>query len=209
MTFDDAIEQIRTFWLAEPPPFAGGDAREVTRLEREFGRTLPAEVADYVRRYAPFERLSLETAGNPIDLYGAAELGRRVDGYNWNPLTRESLEGWSDTWLLLGDEGADPIVVDLAKAEAGSGRCAVLQAAHGEGEWNFAEVASSIPEFLVLAAAQHHALTAFGTRLDAIVDDERGFNLNEAAAAWYFPFVRRIAPAIWEDWLYVFDNARK
>jgi hypothetical protein len=209
MTFDEALAEIRTFWPDERQPFAAGDPEEVVRLEREFGRALPIELAEYVARYAPSERLSLETVGNPIDLYAARELARRVEGFNWNPLTRSRIDGWSETWFLLGDEGADPIIVDLADPNAGLGRCPVLEAPHGEGDWRFAEAAPSIPEFLVLATAQHHALTGFGARFDAIIDDENGFNLNDAAAAWYFPLIRRVAPVAWRDWLYVFDNARE
>jgi hypothetical protein len=208
MTFDDAIELIRTFWDGTPP-FVGGDRSHIVRLEREFGRALPSQAADYIGRYAPSDRLSLDAVGNPIDLYCSRELSRQVDGYNWNPLTREKIEDWSDTWLLLGDEGADPIIVDLAEGDVATGGCPVLQAPHGEGEWDFSEVAASIPEFVVLAAAQHHALTGFGSRSDAIVDDESGFNLNEAAARWYFPFVRQVAPTAGEAWLSIFDNARR
>jgi hypothetical protein len=157
MTFDDALEEIRSFWGAEPLPFGRGDAAAVARLQREFGVPLPTELAEYVGRWAPAQRLSLDTVGNPIDLYSPSEIGFRAEGYNWNPF----------------------------------------------------ELLPSIPELLVLAAAQHHALSAFGPSCDAVLDDERGFNLNEAAAAWYFPFVRRVAPESADRRLYVFDNARE
>lgn len=208
MTFDEACELIQGFWSEASPPFGEGEPEAVARLEHEFGRKLPSELAQYVARHAPSRRLSLDTVGNPLDLYAASELGARAEGYNWNPLTKEPLEGWSDGWLLIGDEGADPVIVDLAESGGGSSHCTVLQASHGEGDWNFAELAVSIPELLVLAAAQHHALSAFGPRGDAVVDDARGFNLNEVAAAWYFPFVRRVAPASADRWLYVFNNGR-
>jgi hypothetical protein len=209
MTFDEALELIREFWIGTAQPFGEGDRQAVGRLEREFSRTCPGELAEYIGRYAPRTRLSLDTVGNPLDLYAASELGLRAEGYNWNPLTREPLEGWSDSWLLIGDEGADPVIVDLAESDVGSSHCTVRQAPHGEGDWEFVELAPSIPELLVLAAAQHHALSASCPRCDAIVDDARGFNLNETAAAWYFPFVRRVAPASADRWLYVFDNGRE
>jgi cell wall assembly regulator SMI1 len=209
MTFDEARELIRGFWSGASEPFGGGERQAVERLEREFGRKLPSELAEYIGLHAPSRRLSLDTVGNPLDLYAASELGARADGYNWNPLAREPLEGWSDGWLLIGDEGADPVIVDLTDSAVGSSHCTVLQAPHGEGDWDFAELAPSIPELLVLAAAQHHALSAFGPPCDAVVDDARGFNLNETAAAWYFPFVRRVAPASADRWLYVFDNGRE
>jgi hypothetical protein len=209
MTFDEALELIRGFWSDASMPFGGGEPEAVAGLEREFGRKLPGELAEYVARYAPPRRLSLDTVGNPLDLYAASELCARAEGYNWNPLTHEPLEGWSDNWLLIGDEGADPVIVDLAESGGGSSHCTVLQASHGDGDWDFTKLAVSIPELLVLAAAQHHALSAFGPRGEAIVDDARGFNLNEEAAGWYFPFVRRVAPASADRWLHVFDNGRE
>lgn len=207
MTFDEALKLIGGFWPGAKQPFGSGEPRVVARLEREFGCALPTDVGEYVARYAPATRLSLETVGNPLELYPAAELGVRAEGYNWNPVTGEPLDGWAESWLLIGDEGADPIVVDLADSLANHTQ--VRQAPHGEGEWEFSDLASSIPELLVLSAAQHHALSGFGPRFDAIVDDAQGFNLNEAAAEWYFPFVREVAPATAERWLYVLDNARR
>jgi len=209
MEFEQAFELVRSFWPDRSLPFGGGgSSADVARLQGEFGCSFPAELATYVAQHPPTSRYSFETVGNPIDLYASHDLSKEVEGYNWNPLTHQALDGWSDQWVLLGDEGADPIIVDLSESRNPSGPCPVLQAPHGEGDWEFAELASSIPELLLLAAAQHHALTAFSPRFAAIVDDGRGFNLNEAAAAWYFPFVRRVAPTAEEMWLSIFDNAR-
>lgn len=198
---------IRSFWAESSVPFGGGDLAQVRRLEKEFGLPLPPELAEYVANYAPASRYALETVGNPIDVYCLADLSSRAEGYNWNPLTQEVLDGWSREWLLLADEGADPIIVDLAAPPDASGSCPVMQAPHGEGEWAFHQLAPSLPVFMVLAAAQHHALTAFAPQAEAVSDDESGFNLNARAGEWYFPLVRRVAPDHYDMWAGVFDNA--
>jgi hypothetical protein len=206
VNFEDAVELVRSFWPGRALPFGPGDPRQVDRLERELGRTLPGQLRDYVVAQAPSRDLDFETVGNPITLYSAGRLAARVDGYNWNPVKNRAIEDWSKGWFLIGEEGADPIVVDLDQT-GNDEPCVVLTAPHGQGEWDFDECASSLPLFLVLAAAQHHALTGIVKQVDAIVDDEHGFNLCAPAARWYFPFVRRIAPEHYDRWTMTFENA--
>jgi hypothetical protein len=206
MTFEQAAQLVRSFWPGRALPFGPGDPGGVGRLEQEFGRALPDELRDYIGAHAPARDRELQTVGNPIALYATRRLAARVDGYNWNPVTNRAIEDWAKGWFLIGDEGLDPIVVDLDRTERDE-PCAVLTAPHGQGVWDFAEWAPSIPVYLVLAAAQHHALTGIVKRVDAIVDDERGFNLSTPAARWYFPFVRSVAPKFYDRWAMVFDNA--
>jgi hypothetical protein len=119
VTFAEASELIASFWKGASP-LGPGDARAVGRLDREFFRPLPKEVAAYVSAYAPVSERSFETVGNPPTLYPADGLKARADGYNWNPLAKAVIDGWSDSWLLVADEGADPVLLKELLAEAGA-----------------------------------------------------------------------------------------
>lgn len=203
MTFEEAEELIASF--SDSAPLLGnGSISDADKLEVEFGRALPPELREYVTARAPEHDLEFETVGNPITLWGTDQLSQRADGYSWNPVTESEIEDWSHNWLVIGDEGGDPIIVDLAQAGP---ECPVLSAPHGEGVWEFRQLAPSLSVFLALAAAQHHALTAFVPQMEAIIDDDRGFNLCEEAAQWYFPFVRRVCGQHYGEWTSVFDNS--
>jgi cell wall assembly regulator SMI1 len=204
VTFDDALIEIRGFWAGKQFPFGGGAGdRRVAELEREFGRSFPQPVREYLARVVGPARAVFEKVGNPIDLYSPFEISKRVAGYNWNPVTLEPIEGWSDEWMLIGDEGADPIIIELNNPLV-----PVLQAMHGEGEWEFSAVAESLPQFLLLACAMDHAMGLGPSDPDErITDDENGFNLNPTAAAWLFPRVRKWASPFYEEWVGVFTNA--
>ena len=100
---------------------------------------------------------------------------------------------------LFADEGADPIIIDLS-----AGHSAVFRAIHGFGTWEFDVVADSIGQFLLCCAALHHAMTHWG--IEAIVDDENGFNLAEEPAQWLFPKMKDWAGVHDSTWCSVFDN---
>lgn len=204
MNFEEAITRIKSFWSESQFPFGANHRAEVSRLEKEFDIEFPAPLRTYLASYAPAFGFAFETVGNPIDLYSPRNMSSRPEGYNWNPITAEKIDDWLPTWFLIGDEGADPIIVDLTNPD---GSCPVLQAIHGTGSWDFSLVAPSIPLYLVLVSAQHHALTGFADRRSVITDDENGFNLAEPVAGWYFPFLKEFVPDLYERWTESFDNA--
>lgn len=109
--------------------------------------------------------------------------------------------------MLIGDEGADPIIIDLSAAQNASGNCQVLQAMHGAGDWDFAPIADSLPQFLLLLSAQEHTWATYGNDDDMIIDDEKGFNLSPLPAAWLFPFMHKYAGEYYSEWTRGFDNA--
>ena len=122
---------------------------------------------------------------------------------NFNPVTNQPIEGWSGDWLLIGDEGGDPLIIDLAhEGEAHP----VLRAYHGAGTWDFGPIADSLAQFMLLLAARHHGLLMLDID-ERIIDDEDGFNLGERAAQWLFPRVKTWAAEYYEDWVGAFDNA--
>jgi cell wall assembly regulator SMI1 len=206
MDFKEAIILIKSFWKESQFPFGSSNLEDVARLEKEFGLAFPAELKTYLADYAPDLDFHFEAVGNSIQLYTPRNISSRLEGYNWNPVTSVEIDGWLPAWFLIGDQGADPVMVDLAIQGKS---CRVHQAIHGIGSWDFSLISPSIPIYMVLISAQHHALTGFGKRVDAITDDENGFNLMEPAANWYFPFVKALVPELYNHWTESFDNANR
>jgi hypothetical protein len=204
MNFEEAILLIKSFWREPQFPFGSDNLEEVFRLEKEFGVELPTELRTYLASYAPGFDFSFETVGNPICLYKPQSISSQLVGYNWNPITSDQIDGWLPTWFLIGDEGADPIMVDLTIRDVSS---PVFQAPHGIGRWDFSSVSHSIPLYMVLVSAQHHALTGFGKRANSIAYDEHGCKLIEPAASWYFSFLKELIPGLYNRWTESFSNA--
>ena len=202
MTLEEALIEIRSFWPSdEALPFVGTTVDRLERLQQEFGEEFPDDLRQYLLLAAPRTRCAFEQIGNPVSLYGVEDLSPMIDGYSFNPNDGKPIDDWSRSWFLLGDEGADPRIVDLADATT---PLPVLGAMHGQGAWDFGPVASSLAQYLLVVAGIHRALTM---NFLHILDDENGFTLNEEAADWLFPRVRRWAPEYYDDWLSVFDNA--
>jgi hypothetical protein len=204
MKFEHVLAEINTFWHGDPIPFGGGGAAEVARVQSLFPQKFPDELEQYIGAVLPPTRMTFKTVGNPLEIYGYRELSTHLPGYSENSITDEPIVSWSPGWLLIGDEGADPVIVDLNGVEENAPYFPVWQAWHGTGSWDFEPIADSLPQFLLLAAYQHHALTAFG---NAIIDDEQGFRLADPAATWLFPRVKQTAPLYYPHWLNAFANA--
>lgn len=200
MTLHNAFHEISQFWPGGQP-FAFGHGAAAERLAAEYNQPLPEELRTYLDTIAPVEDVDFRTVGNPFSLYGLGRLGVRQDGYNWNSVTNTPIEDWPASFFMLGDEGADPVLLDLDQPELG-----IQKLWHGEGNWeNGDTMADTLGQFLLCSAALHHALTAFET--ERITDDERGFNLAPQAAAWLFPRMKVWAGPHYRAWCSVFDNA--
>src|SRR5262249_39225635 len=158
----------------------------------------PIELCEYIRDIIPRHDFSLETVGNPLEIYGVGRLGTKQEGYSYNPRSQKSIEDWSDKWFLFADEGADPVIIDRV-----DNPYCVQRAAHGMGDWTFEPIADSIAQFLLCSAATHHALTHWG--YDVILDDRNGFNLAAEPAKWLFPKMRLWAGSYYEDWCSIFN----
>ncbi|UOR06455.1 hypothetical protein MUN82_05005 [Hymenobacter aerilatus] len=200
MNLPDAFIEIRHFWPCGFP-FPLGHGNAATRLSQEFTQPLPPELIYYLDEVAPAQDAAFDTVGNPFRLYGLTSLGQHQPGYNWNPVTQTPIPGWNPDFFLLGDEGGDPVVLDLAQPEAG-----ITQRWHGNGDWEAGDtIADTLGQWLLCTIAQHHALTAF--EADVIRDDAEDFCLAPQAAAWYFPRMRRWAGSYYATWCSVFANA--
>ncbi len=200
MTIAEAFVEIHQFWPSGQP-FVFGHGAAAGRLAAEFDRALPTELVAYLDTYAPTADVDFETAGDPLCLYGLGNLGVRQAGYNWNPVTQEPIADWPASFFLLGNEGGDPVLLDLDHPEVG-----IQKLWHGEGDWEAGDVvADSLGQFLLCSAALHHALTAFGP--PRVLDGKRGFELAPQPAAWLFPRLKQWAGPHYDTWCAAFCNA--
>ena len=202
MRIVEAVRTIGEFWKCAPLPWAGGGVSHLKRLEQEFNRTLPDELRTYIRDFAPGRVVEFQQIGNPIALYGLGgdqRLGFEQLGYNRHGFTGETLEEWQPAWLVLADQGGDPMIVDLSRGDT-----QVLQAMHGAGAWNFWPIADTIGQFVLCAAAVHHTLVKWSDQLD---DEDLGDDLPPEAADWLFPRMRTWSGEYYGRWCEDFTNA--
>lgn len=133
-------------------------------------------------------------------VYGVDNLKHRQDGYNYNPVKNEAINGWPDSHFIIADEGSDPVIIDLAETRNG-----IQRLTHGAGSWDYGEIlADTFGQFLLCCAAQHHAINNFEE--DPFIDDEKGFNLADNAAKWYFENMKIWAGNYYDVWCSDFDN---
>jgi len=202
MRLQEALRTIEEFWTEPDWPFGQRPAdAELARIQGEFALPLPLDLQEYITDVAPAEYFLFGRIGNPLEVYSTRRLRHFQDGYNFNSVTKTAIPGWLDHWFMLADEGADPVFVDLQDTT-----CRVWFAYHGAGSWNDREIiADSIGQFLLCAAAVHHALHDFTE--EATLDNEHGFRLAPEPAIWLFPRMRQWAGAYYPFWCGDFDNA--
>jgi len=148
-----ALVEIRAFW--PDAPLVGASEEEARRVASELNAELPREMVEYLTTAVPLQDVTLRTEGNPLRLWGIGRLGRRQDGYNYNPLLRAPSDEWDPNLLVVADEGADPYVVPLSGGQ--DDPLWVSVAPHGAGEWQF-EPFCSLAAFIVLSTAKHSEL---------------------------------------------------
>ena len=168
-------------------------------LEQEKSCSFPSELKAYIDTTCPKESVEFQGVGNPIALRTLSELSWRMEGYNVNPDTNETINSWHDNWFLIASDGGEPIIVKLDEQNNTS---IVYSAMQGEAGWDFFPIADSIGLFLVCAAALEHAMDFPG--LEESLDEN--FNLLGEAAKWLFPFLRYYAGPYYEEWASVFEN---
>lgn len=211
MNLSGVINIIKEFWNERDADycdnvfFIGGKQNELDRIQPLFEKALPLELIRYIKDVVPYKHMCFSNIGNDICLYGVTHLSNKVNGYSFNPLTGENIEDWNPNWFIIGDEGGDPIIVDLNLAEQNE-QCSVYQAIHGCGEWNFREISSSISQFILCIACLHHALVGFDVG-ESIIDDEDELFLNNEIAEWLLPRIKEYDPVHYEDWVGIFKNS--
>ena len=206
MDFSNVINEISEFCKMNKPNFSGGGEITVKKLEKQFQQIFPQELKEYISSVLPENSFSLSSVGNDICIYGYNQLSILQEGYNYNPITNEPIEGWNPDWFLIGDQGGDPIIVDLSVLDSNSNQCSVFQAIHGDEEWNFVQISSSIPQFLLIVTYMHHSMIGFDID-EVIVDEKHKFTLIDEVANWLFPRIKECDPDFYSEWVEIFDNA--
>jgi hypothetical protein len=199
MNLQQAFNLIKEFGAHELAAQATENEAYSNALQQQKGKALPPELKLYIDKYCPDDPLSLQGVGNPVRLLAKSELSWQMPGYNLDPQTNQVLSDWLESWFLFGDEGGEPIIVDLRENEALS---KVYSAIKGPDGWEFVAIADSIGQFLLCALAIEHAMNFPG--LAQPLDED--FNLVGAAGQWFFPFIKKHAPGHYEEWASVFEN---
>lgn len=82
----------------------------------------------YINDRVGYSGVSIPTVGNPFNLPPLSRLWDLQAGYRWHGISGQRLEGWDDAWLVIADQGADPLIYHRQTGE-------ILFDRHG-GPWN-------------------------------------------------------------------------
>lgn len=82
-----------------------------------------------------------------LHIYGASELLEGQKGYSFNPVTNEIINSWTKNYIVIGDDGGNPYVLDLSKSNGND--APVLYAIRGLGSWDFKMFKHSFSALLV------------------------------------------------------------
>ncbi len=138
----DFIEEFQERESAYPMVFHHQAEEDISHF-MDSGWSLPAEYVYFLRHYV-VERVTWAT-GDYINLkiYGARDLIRGQDGYNYNPLTDEAIVDWPHDYLVIATDEGDPYCLDLTRGDT-----AIFTATHGTGSWHFSMAYDNLILFL-------------------------------------------------------------
>ncbi len=132
---------------------------------------LPQVLADFYAQVGPWgdirdatagpTGLSLQLGGNPLDIPPLSKLWALQAGYRWNAIDGKPIAAWRDHWLVIADQGADPVILDTANG-------GVLFAFHGAGAWRPRPLAASLEIAFGGLATMANTMAELG---DAAFDD--------------------------------------
>ncbi len=134
---------------------------------------LPTPLADFYAQVGPWGEtyhahvgptgVSLDIGGNPVDIPPLHKLWQLQAGYRWDAVGGERLADWSEHWLVIADQGADPFILDTASGN-------VLFAFHGAGAWAPTPLATSLETAFGGLATMANAMAELGD--DAFDDSD-------------------------------------
>jgi hypothetical protein len=128
-----------TDWLAIAAP------DDIQRIKARWH--LPSTYLEFLTRFSPI-KVTIE--GQPFhdyfQLFGAGELIEAQQGYSFNPMDQQPIEGWPAHLVVIGSDGGDPYVLNLSESDGND--APVQTAEHGVGVWQFSRVAHSFCELL-------------------------------------------------------------
>ncbi len=74
------------------------------------------------------EGLEIPTLGNPFWLPPLSGLWALQAGYRWDGRSGARIPDWQEEWLVVGDQGGDPFILDEASGQ-------ILHDRQGRGSW--------------------------------------------------------------------------
>lgn len=78
-----------------------------------------------------------------LQIYGATDLVRGQDGYNYNPVTEEIISDWPQHYVVIATDEGDPYCIDVSRGDT-----AIFTAYHGTGSWDFEMAYDHLVAFL-------------------------------------------------------------
>jgi len=205
-----SVELIKDFSTFPNPLTTMKGLNKRQTLEQQRQITLPVELSNYIEQVCPEEATTISGVGHPIELLSIEQLSWQMNGFNFDLASLTPIENWQDNWFLIAVEGGEPIIVDLnegldegANASQGNTPLSPVYSAMQTNEgWDFAPIADSIGQFLLMAKAIEHAMNFPG--VDEPLDED--FNLVSPASNWLFPFLKTHAKNHYDEWASVFEN---
>ena len=115
------------------------------------GLSLPPGLVQWYREAAPVD-FEIPWSVEWLALYNVGELVQCQIGYRWLDEAMQQVDDhWSQDWIVIGDCGADPIIVDISQPGE-----PVSMAVHGVGDWSPERISPTLGDFLALLAAWIH-----------------------------------------------------
>lgn len=93
---------------------------------------IPVAVEQFYQEVGPVS-VKIQARGNPYFLPSLAELWQFQAGYRWNGLTNEPIDNWPDDWLVVANQGGDPLIFVRSSGT-------VLHSYAGMGAWDTSKI---------------------------------------------------------------------
>jgi hypothetical protein len=144
---DKKLEKDRGADLADPSNWLVQARVEDIASISEKWVNLPKDYLYFIKNFSP---LNVTIYSNKfvdyLSLYGASDLILHQEGYAYDPIHKKILTDWPEEYVVIGDDGANPFVLDLNQSDGRD--TAVYFAYHGEGDWDFKLHSKSFKAFL-------------------------------------------------------------
>lgn len=136
--------------------------------------------------------VELDFRGVPVEFAHPKDLIQAQDGYRWNLITGEALDGWEDHWIVIANQSGDPFILNSTD------NC-VYWSLHG-GEWKWVKLADGIESFIWTLSVIHQV---FHEEFHSCVADDESLLLREEVLERIkVLFHNNISDDLIENWLF-------
>ncbi len=151
-TDEHAAIELAALHLATAMRHVDDTARFTSATEDDLARIsaelpLSDDLVVWYRIAAPISDVYIPQLGNNLRVAGIHELLDAQSGYRWKglPHTKQSerFEDWPTGWVVIADEGADPLIADTTYPGT-----PILKDMHGMGRWKPWLLAPTLASYL-------------------------------------------------------------